>query len=620
MRAPRTVATFCLVLSGLGPGSVPAQSDLPLTIHAGSPDFLTLVGGAGGAPVDLVRLLRSSPGAADDGALQGGAGTAPTQCTQANGVAVHPNGRFVYLAAEGTPAGMVCAYEYVAATNTLLPVVGSPFPAGRGTRALAVDPAGKYVYATNFVDGSISGYSVNGATGALNPLGASPYVSADSSTGHIVIDPLGRFVYTTNSDAIPSVSGFAIDRDTGGLTPVPLSPVVLTSVPGALAIDPRGRYLFVSATPGMVYAINAATGQLTATGHAFGGPAEGMAVDPSGRYLYAASGTGAASRLDGYRIAGNAVVPVQSVLTGNQPRGIAVARTGRHVYTANRLDGTVSGFRIDDATGALAPLPGSPFPGGENPTALAAFGALETSTTWRAGEALARPIGVFGGRFPYLWAVTQGSLPPGLAFLPELGMVAGVPTATGSYAFTARVTEAYGGTASRAFTLTIASDATPAVVTVIEYYNAALDHYFITWIGDEIAKLDAGVVIKGWQRTGRAFAAYATAQAGTSPICRYYIPPELGDSHFFGRGTAECDATGAAHPTFVLEDPAFMHMLLPAAGTCPASSTPVYRVFSNRPDANHRYMTDSALRDEMATKGWLPEGDGPDLVVMCAPA
>jgi hypothetical protein len=30
-------------------------------------------------------------------------------------------------------------------------------------------------------------------------------------------------------------------------------------------------------------------------------------------------------------------------------------------------------------------------------------------------------------------------------------------------------------------------------------------------------------------------------------------------------------------------------------------------------------MTDRALRDEMVAEGWLAEGDGPDLVVMCAP-
>ncbi len=58
---------------------------------------------------------------------------------------------------------------------------------------------------------------------------------------------------------------------------------------------------------------------------------------------------------------------------------------------------------------------------------------------------------------------------------------------------------------------------------------------------------------------------------------------------------------------------------LPTAGVCPAGTQPVYRLFNNRPDANHRYTTDRALRDAMVAKGWVAEGDGPDAVAMCVP-
>jgi hypothetical protein len=157
--------------------------------------------------------------------------------------------------------------------------------------------------------------------------------------------------------------------------------------------------------------------------------------------------------------------------------------------------------------------------------------------------------------------------------------------------------------------------------------RAGLGHDSVTVIDPDstIANLDAGRTPTRWTRTGSTFKAYTTPQTGTiaksstSAICRYYIPPGLGNSHFFGRGTAECDATGAAHPTFVLEDPQFMQMFLPVAGACQAGTIAVYRVFSNRPDANHRYMIDRAIRDQMVARGWLAEGDGSDLVVMCAP-
>jgi hypothetical protein len=154
---------------------------------------------------------------------------------------------------------------------------------------------------------------------------------------------------------------------------------------------------------------------------------------------------------------------------------------------------------------------------------------------------------------------------------------------------------------------------------VVEFYNPMLDHYFLTWVTEEIAKLDGGIVIRGWTRTGQAFTTYTVPQGGASPVCRYYIPPAIGDSHFFGRDAAECTATGQDNPSFVLEGSNFMYMIPSAAGSCPANSVPVYRVFSNRSDANHRYMTDRTVRDQMVANGWLAEGDGPDRIVMCAP-
>ncbi|MEP7327796.1 MAG: glycoside hydrolase family 5 protein [Betaproteobacteria bacterium] len=160
----------------------------------------------------------------------------------------------------------------------------------------------------------------------------------------------------------------------------------------------------------------------------------------------------------------------------------------------------------------------------------------------------------------------------------------------------------------------------PAVVSVVEYYNATLDHYFVTSLPVEQANLDGGLTPTRWTRTGKTFNAFAANSATTSPVCRIYIPPALGDTHFFGRGTAECAATVAQHPNFVLEAAAIFHTTLPTAGVCPGGTTPVYRVFSNRPDANHRLMTDRATRDQMVNMGWLAEGDGPDLVVMCAPS
>src|SRR6185503_6134884 len=50
--------------------------------------------------------------------------------------------------------------------------------------------------------------------------------------------------------------------------------------------------------------------------------------------------------------------------------------------------------------------------------------------------------------------------------------------------------------------LAVAATGAASPVTIVEFYNAALDHYFITWVPAEIALLDAGTTLKGWTRTG----------------------------------------------------------------------------------------------------------------------
>ncbi|HVO88562.1 MAG TPA: PQQ-dependent sugar dehydrogenase, partial [Casimicrobiaceae bacterium] len=69
------------------------------------------------------------------------------------------------------------------------------------------------------------------------------------------------------------------------------------------------------------------------------------------------------------------------------------------------------------------------------------------------------------------------------------------------------------------------------VVDVVEYYNAALDHYFVTSAPSDINALDSGT-LRGWKRTGQSFRTLQSAPPGFVEACRFYIPPALGDSHF----------------------------------------------------------------------------------------
>lgn len=170
------------------------------------------------------------------------------------------------------------------------------------------------------------------------------------------------------------------------------------------------------------------------------------------------------------------------------------------------------------------------------------------------------------------------------------------------------------------------NDAGGATVTVAEYFNASLAHYFITSNRNEITVLDNGVV-EGWSRTGETFKAYVASDApalGIAPVCRFYGRPDAGlDTHFFSASSAECDDLLAAFAQgWILESPSVFYVYLPDAetGSCRGGTVPVYRVYNKRADANHRYTTSLSLRRQMTDEGWVVEGYGPDAVGMCAPS
>lgn len=159
----------------------------------------------------------------------------------------------------------------------------------------------------------------------------------------------------------------------------------------------------------------------------------------------------------------------------------------------------------------------------------------------------------------------------------------------------------------------------PSTARAIEYYNPSLEHYFITGIADEIAKLDAGI-IKGWQRTGESFNVYPAAAEGRVAVCRFFST-SFGDksSHFYAPRGLGCEAV-LQNPAWIFEGDVFYTYLPDAAGQCPVANVPVYRLYNNGQGGapNHRFTTNEAVRLEMLTDGYVAEGSGIG-VGMCSP-
>ena len=292
--------------------------------------------------------------------------------------------KFAYVANCGSPCGGrgegVSGYAINATSGALTPVPGSPFSAGKAPQSVAVAPGGKFAYVLNPGDNTVSGYTINASTGALTPIPGSPFATGAFPVS-VAVDPSGRFAYVSNfrdSD----VSGYTINAFSGALTPVPGSPFATPiSCAGrcsaqSVSVDPTGSFIYVASQDPkgfegflLAYAISAATGALTLIpGSPFaGGSSPGtVAVHPLGRFAYVASLdlTGVAS-IWVYTINANSgaltPIPGSPFAVELATEEISVDPVGKFAYTGNYLDGSISGYTINAFSGALTPISGSPF-------------------------------------------------------------------------------------------------------------------------------------------------------------------------------------------------------------------------------------------------------------------
>jgi 6-phosphogluconolactonase (cycloisomerase 2 family) len=231
--------------------------------------------------------------------------------TQPNSLAVDPTGRFVYVAASGSKN--IWAYTISASTGALTLIPGSPFPTGSSASptAITVDPTGRFAYSTNTdqnvaANNTISAYSIDSMTGALTPIPGSPFpTGSPAQASFVTVDPTGRFAYSANADrnvaAKNTISGYAIDGTTGALSPVPGSPFATPSISGAIdfpisiAVEPTGRVAYVAnafSNTVSAYSIDATTGTLSPVAgspFATGSSPFSVAVDPTGHFAYVAN-------------------------------------------------------------------------------------------------------------------------------------------------------------------------------------------------------------------------------------------------------------------------------------------------------------------------------------------
>jgi 6-phosphogluconolactonase len=233
----------------------------------------------------------------------------------------------------------------------------------------------KWLY--QLVGSTLAGYSINGGTGALTAIPGSPFPLSGTEVASLATDSAGKFLFVcaANNDQVQVLSS---NQTSGALAPV--GAFATTGFAAQATTDGLGKYLYV--TEGNlggavdVYAI-ASTGLLTPiAGSPLPISIATLRSEPTGNFLVGVTGDGANNGFGPdnhvYVFSIDQSTGALSQVSGSPfattliPADLVVHPNGTLVYTfngtVNGLTG-VEGFQLDTSSGQLTPLAGSPFKG-----------------------------------------------------------------------------------------------------------------------------------------------------------------------------------------------------------------------------------------------------------------
>jgi 6-phosphogluconolactonase len=186
--------------------------------------------------------------------------------TSPSGVAVSPNGQFLYVSNQGS--NNVSAFRIDGTTGAL--TFEENESAGTSPSGVAVLTTGSdsFLFVSNQTSNNVSAYRIDGTTGALTAVGA-PVAAGTAPTG-VVVSPNGLFLYVSNQGS-NDVSAFTINGTTGALNSIGGSPFTAGTSPSGVTIEPSGQFLYVSNGGGNVsgFQITAGNGALVSMGTPF---------------------------------------------------------------------------------------------------------------------------------------------------------------------------------------------------------------------------------------------------------------------------------------------------------------------------------------------------------------
>jgi 6-phosphogluconolactonase (cycloisomerase 2 family) len=168
-----------------------------------------------------------------------GALASPTLLSEAAGqsddaLAVDPTSTYLYIGRSGTNGGLAV---YAINGGALSAVTGSPFAASNqpaAEKSVVLNKAGTDVYVANYNDGTISGFSI-GSGGVPAALAGSPFTAGSGVTA-MAIDNSGSYLLAAAQGGTPDLALYAFDSVTAGKLDLSASTTTGTDPTGAIAI------------------------------------------------------------------------------------------------------------------------------------------------------------------------------------------------------------------------------------------------------------------------------------------------------------------------------------------------------------------------------------------------
>ena len=161
----------------------------------------------------------------------------------------------------------------IGADGSLTRLAESALAPGAGPRHVALHPNGRFVFVMNELDSTVVSLSLDPVSGKLTIIDTKPAVPVEAREANhcadIQVSPDGRFLYGSNRGH-DSIAVFSVDQQTGALTALGHTPCG-GATPRNLALTPSGNHLFSANQNGdriAIFARDAETGLLTDTGRA----------------------------------------------------------------------------------------------------------------------------------------------------------------------------------------------------------------------------------------------------------------------------------------------------------------------------------------------------------------